>query len=111
MDIGFWFCCLATPELTVTRLLCAAFTVSLGGPIPAAAFDALWLPFDRRPLVAQEAYRSCYSLGRAWVIDPVTEEPEEVVFILNLAWWVELIAYAASPAGSCSGGCGWPDYS
>lgn len=111
MDIAFWFCCLAIPEITVTRALCVLFFASLTGPIPAAEFDALWTPFVGRPLWTQEAYRNAFSLGRAWVIDPVTEEPIEVVFILNFTWWADLILYAASPAGLCPGGSGWPDYS
>lgn len=110
MQYLLWFCCLPTYELAVTRGLVAAFVVTAGLPIPAAIYDALWLgPAPSRD-ERKEAYYWYFALGREWVINPITEEPEEVVFILNAPFWAEVIEYAASPAGQCPNGCGRPNY-
>jgi hypothetical protein len=106
-----WFCCLPAYELSVTRGLLAAFAFTLGFPIPASIYDALWAGPAPSKAGRKEAYYWYFALGREWIINPVTEEPEEVVFILNLSFWLELSEYAATPAAECLDGCGRRDFS
>jgi len=105
VGIEVWFCCLPGYERNVTRALCAAFTTSLLSPIPASVYDLLWTAPVQSHDARKEAYYWYYALGRAVVIDPVTETPEEVVFILQLDFWIELIEFNFSPEGLCPEGC------
>lgn len=100
-----FFCCQPEYERNVARALCLAFVAALFAPIPASIFDGLWsVPTPSRS-ARKAAFQANYRLGRAVVIDPVTELPEEVIFILDLAFWTELTYFAATPEGSCTEPC------
>ncbi len=104
MPTAFW-CCQPEYELAVARVLCLAFVASLFGPLDAAIFDGLWsAPAPSRD-ARKAAFEANYRLGRAIVVDPITELPEEVIFILDLAFWTELVYFAATPEGSCTDPC------
>lgn len=105
MRIFQYYCCMPEPERTIWTGLALAFGASLGAPVPAAPFDALWLSAAPPLGLRRSSFEANYDLGRAVVIDPVTELPEEVIIPENLSFWAEVITFLATPESFCADGC------
>lgn len=100
-----FFCCLPVYESAVSRALGLLFHASAFLPLPVAAWDALWIVPAPSYQERQLAYLHLYSLDIILIYNPITEQMEEFLVILDLPVWVDYSEYMTSEEANCASGC------
>lgn len=100
-----WFCCLATPERIVWRLMASDLPVTLFVGVPLPLFDTFCIGAGLSPQWRVDSFLRIYHLIHATVV--VEEADVEVIAPDEgyLPLWVSNSLFVLTPAAACLDGC------
>jgi len=104
--VGEWACCVNPVERSVLRAMALAYVAGMGQPVPFYIWETFW---GLTTLSRSDRQRFFVDIFFMEEQEDTTSDPPNIIPVYaytSAAFWLEAVAFFASPDGACLEGCG-----